>query len=303
MIPDLSNAISAPIGLVGLGRMGLPIAKRLVHKGFDVIAFDICKQRCQLASDAGITVGRSLSELIRHSKVILVCVLGGDAVCDVVNSIEKDRMGKNSGGTFVDLSTTPVNLTKHLAERLLHGHSMGWVDAPVSGGPAKAARGTLALMAGGRTVDVAAVKPILDSLTKHLVHMGPIGAGQAAKMVNQLLALSNYCLLAEALELARIANVDLSLLPKALKGGHADSSLLQEVFPGMASHNYGSASRIGQMAEDLNTVINFAEQFGIGLPVTTRVNQLYEQAVLEGYQDLAGPALAAYYDEFWDGSS
>ena len=133
--------------------------------------------------------------------------------------------------------------------------------------------------------------------------MGPIGAGQAAKMVNQLLALSNYCLLAEALELARIANVDLSLLPKALKGGHADSSLLQEVFPGMASHNYGSASRIGQMAEDLNTVINFAEQFGIGLPVTTRVNQLYEQAVLEGYQDLAGPALAAYYDEFWDGSS
>jgi 3-hydroxyisobutyrate dehydrogenase-like beta-hydroxyacid dehydrogenase len=290
-----------PIGIIGLGRMGLPIAQRLQDRGFQMLGFDLSRERCHLALDVGIAIAPSLPELIHRCKIILVCVLGGDAVIDIVNTIESNQHDVPHGGTLVDLSTTPFQLTKKLAQRLRVSCAIGWVDAPVSGGPTKASQGNLALMAGGCGLDLKKVMPLLKYITKHPVHMGPTGAGQAAKMVNQLLALSNYCLLAEAIELARSADVNLSLIPQALKGGHADSVLLQDVFPGMASHHYGMASRIGQMADDLRTLINYAHELGIALPVATRVHQLYEQAVEEGYEDLAGPALAAYYDHFWEG--
>ncbi len=283
--------------------MGLPISKRLIRKGFDVIAFDISSQRCQLAHQAHIHVVESMSGVTATCEIILVCVLGINAVLDVVCALERDRIATKPGGILIDLSTTSMVQTKLIAQRLRTGTGIRWVDAPVSGGPSKAARGTLAVMAGGNEIDLEAVRPILECLSNHVVHMGPTGSGQAAKMVNQLLALSNYCLLAEALELARTTGLDLSLLPKALKGGHADSVLLHDVFPGMVNHNYGNASRIGQMADDLSSVIRFAEDEGIGLPVANQVHQLYEQAIREGYKDLAGPALAAYYDEFWDASS
>ena len=292
-----------PIGLIGLGRMGLPISKRLLRKGFEVIAFDISSERCQLALESHIHVAKSISAITSLCDIILVCVLGHEAVLDVVCELERDRRRSKCSGVLIDLSTTGIRHTQQMSQRLRSGTGMGWVDAPVSGGPSKASRGVLAVMAGGSEIDLESARPVLECLSKHIVHMGPTGSGQAAKMVNQLLALSNYCLLAEALELARTAGLDLSLLPKALKGGHADSVLLHDVFPGMANHDYGNASRIGQMADDLTSIIKFAEDEGIGLPVASQVHQLYAQAIHEGYEDLAGPALAAYYDQFWDASS
>ncbi|MEE8287171.1 MAG: NAD(P)-dependent oxidoreductase, partial [Gammaproteobacteria bacterium] len=190
------------IGFIGLGLMGQAFTKRLVAAGYTVTGFDIAAEKVEQATRHGVVAATSSADVTSKSDVVLLCVVSTDAVHEavfgsggVVESASADKL-------LVDHSTTIMESTKTMADTLRERSGMGWVDAPVSGGPPAAEAGTLAIMAGGSDADIARITPLMDDLASTFTHLGGVGAGQVTKMVNQILVLNNYCVLAEALALA-----------------------------------------------------------------------------------------------------
>jgi 3-hydroxyisobutyrate dehydrogenase len=208
------------IGFIGLGLMGQAFTRRLVACGHKVTGYDIVPEKIAAAGAHGVEPAGSAAAVARASEFVHVSVMTGDDLAAAVFGPEGVSGGGSSGKVLVDHSTIEVGTTKALAERLRAEAGMGWVDAPVSGGPPAAAAGTLAIMAGGDEADVARVRPVLADLGR-CTHMGPLGAGQVTKMVNQVLVLNTYCLLAEALALAEAGGVDAAMIPEALGAGYA----------------------------------------------------------------------------------
>jgi 3-hydroxyisobutyrate dehydrogenase-like beta-hydroxyacid dehydrogenase len=190
---------------------------------------------------------------------------------------------------LVDHSTTEVATTRDFAARLAAETGMRWVDAPVSGGPPAAQAGTLAIMAGGADADIATVGPVLRALGT-CTHMGPLGAGQVTKMVNQVLVLSNYCVLAEA------GGVDPAKSPSALGAGYAGGNLLERLFPRLVARDFAPAGYARQVLKDLDMVHGLARQLVVPTPMTSQAANLFRTLVAKGHGDLDGIAVLKLYD-------
>jgi 3-hydroxyisobutyrate dehydrogenase-like beta-hydroxyacid dehydrogenase len=203
--------------------------------------------------------------------------------------------GATRGRLLVDHSTTEVAVTKELAARLEAQTGMRWVDAPVSGGPPAAEAGTLAIMAGGDEADVAAARPVLERLGT-CAHMGPRGAGQVTKMVNQVIVLSNYCVLAEALALAEAGGVDASRIPAALGAGYAGSTMLQRLYPRLVARDFTPAGYAFQALKDLDMVHGLAKALQVPTPMTSQAATLFRTLVSKGHGELDGIAVLKLYD-------
>ena len=173
---------------------------------------------------------------------------------------------------------------------------MGWVDAPVSGGPPAAGTGKLAIMVGGNEADVARVKPILDVLGNN-THMGPLGAGQVTKMVNQVLVLNNFCVLAEAVTLARNAGIDPAKVPEALAGGYADSPMFRQFFPRLIEREFAPAGYARQVLKDLDMVVDLAQQTKTPVPISSLSTSLYRMLVAKGHSELDAISILKIYDD------
>ncbi|MGI9423484.1 MAG: NAD(P)-dependent oxidoreductase, partial [Hyphomicrobiaceae bacterium] len=213
------------IGFIGLGLMGQGFIKRLLHSGYPVIGLDVVAEKCTAVQNLGGEIGQSPADLARRADIIEICVT---TPSDVARIVEGDdglaTVSDPRARVVVDHSTTDITTTQRLSATLLASSGIGLVDAPVSGGPLAAESGKLAIMAGGSAADIAIVEPVLTQLGT-FTHMGPVTAGQATKLVNQALVLSNYCVIAEALRLAEAYGVDAAKVPSALATGHAGSNL------------------------------------------------------------------------------
>ncbi|TDJ14028.1 MAG: NAD(P)-dependent oxidoreductase, partial [Gammaproteobacteria bacterium] len=207
------------IGFIGLGLMGQAFTKRLVATGYTVTGFDIVAEKVEQATKHGVVAATSSAEVTSKSDLVLLCVVSTDAVHEVVFGSSGVVESASAGKVLVDHSTTIMANTKVMADALRERSGMGWVDAPVSGGPPAAEAGTLAIMAGGGDSDIARITPLMEDLAGTFTHLGGVGAGQVTKMVNQILVLNNYCVLAEALALAEAAGIDTSKIPEALAAG------------------------------------------------------------------------------------
>ena len=214
-------AIKPKIGFIGLGLMGQGFTQRLIGCGYAVTGFDIAAAKIEQATKHGVSAAGSPAEVAAASDIVLMCVTSTKSVEEAVFGKTGIAEGAQSGSILVDHSTTVVSATRSMAERLKTETGMSWVDAPVSGGPEGAMTGTLAIMAGGAEEDAARIQPIMDALSAAFTLFGPIGSGQVAKMVNQVLVLNNYAVLAEALALAEAGGIDASKIPNALAAGHA----------------------------------------------------------------------------------
>jgi 3-hydroxyisobutyrate dehydrogenase len=170
---------------------------------------------------------------------------------------------------LIDHSTANPEATAQMAERLRAATGAEWVDAPVSGGPGFARERRLTVMAGGSAAAFAAAQPILASYAANVTRLGPCGAGQMAKLLNQAISGVSYVLMAEVLRLAAEASgIEAGLVPQALRGGHGDSMMLHFAYPRMLARDFEPpASFAGTVMMDLHHVIEQAERFGISLPL------------------------------------
>jgi 3-hydroxyisobutyrate dehydrogenase-like beta-hydroxyacid dehydrogenase len=285
------------IGFIGLGLMGQAFTKRLTASGYTVTGFDIVAEKIQQAATHGVIPASSSAEVTSKSDIILMCVVSTDAVHEavfgpggVVESASADKL-------LVDHSTTIVDSTKAMADELRERTGMGWVDAPVSGGPPAAEAGTLAIMAGGSEADIQRITPLMEVLASTFTRLGSVGAGQVTKMVNQILVLNNYCVLAEALALAEAAGIDASKIPEALAPGHAGSNLLKAAFPRMIARDFEPAGYARQILKDLDMVHDIAKTLKVPTPMSSQAASLFRILVSKGHAEKDGIAVLKLYDQ------
>ena len=258
------------VGFIGLGLMGQAFTKRLTACGYEVNGYDIVSEKMASAAGRGVRAMGSPAEVARASDVVQICVMTKDDLAAAVFGVE----GIASGGVA----------------------GMGWIDAPVSGGPPAAEAGTLAIMAGGNPADITKVEPVMADLAGVFTHMGPVGAGQITKMVNQVLVLTNYCVLAEALALAEAGGVDAAKIPAALATGHAGSNMLKNLYPRLLERDFEPAGYARQILKDLGMVHDLAQQLKVPTPMASQAASLFEILVSKGHGELDGIAVLKLYD-------
>jgi 3-hydroxyisobutyrate dehydrogenase len=288
---------STRAGLVGLGIMGAPIARRLRQKGVPLTVWNLEPERFAEVEAAGAVWADSPADVWRASEVVFTCVLGDDAIESVC--LGEQGFARAEGATvLVDLSTTSPEATEKVSSGLAGATGAAWVDAPMSGGPQAAEEGNLTLMIGGEEETCGRVLPLFELLSPNITRMGELGAGQKTKIVNQAIVGANYVLMAEILAVMRKAGMDPSLLPGALKGGMADSTILQRIYTQMAAEDFDPPrSYARQLSKDLKSVAQFVEEMGLELPVMqTGVRQYRDWADAgNGMED--GASVSRLYDK------
>jgi 3-hydroxyisobutyrate dehydrogenase-like beta-hydroxyacid dehydrogenase len=203
--------------------------------------------------------------------------------------------GSLSGKTVVDFSTTTMEVTHRVANAIAEAGG-AFVDAPVSGGPGAAEAGSLAIMAGGDEGVVERARPVLEALGQ-VTHMGATGAGQATKLVNQALCLTNYCVVAEGLRLAEAYGVDARKIPAALAPGLANSAVLQVIFPRMVEGDFAPRGYARQILKDLEMLHEATRAQHLAMPMASLATTLFRMLVAQGKSELDGAAVVTLLPE------
>lgn len=278
------------VGLIGLGLMGVGFAKRLLATGRKVVGYDLDPARCSEAAALGVDLAASPAELARRSNRIGISVTTSKAVLDVVTGADGILSAAPiTDGVVIDFSTTEIGVTRKLGEALA-AKGIAFIDAPVSGGPGAAEAGTLAIMAGGTAQAIATARPLAESFGL-FTHMGDIGAGQATKLVNQALVLTNYCIVAEGLRLAEAYGVDASRIPAALAPGLGNSAVLQAVMPRMIAEDFAPRGYARQVLKDLELLMEAGSEHHLAMPMVAQATTLYRLLVAQGHSELDGIAV------------
>jgi 3-hydroxyisobutyrate dehydrogenase-like beta-hydroxyacid dehydrogenase len=286
---------SKRIGFIGLGLMGQGFVKRLCARGRAVIGYDRVADKIEAAKRHGVIPAGSPAEVAAAADIVHICVMTKTDLEAAVFGEAGIAENATSDKILVDHSTTPVDATKAFAERLFEKTGMAWIDAPVSGGPPAAEAGTLAIMAGGEDGAIARASPVLADLGQ-ATHMGPIGAGQATKMVNQVIVLNNFCILAEALALAEAGGVDARKIPEALGRGYAGSNMLEKLFSRMIDRDFAPAGYLFQCMKDLDMVHDFAKGLNAPTPMSSQAASLFRIMMSKGCGELDAISVLKLYD-------
>jgi 3-hydroxyisobutyrate dehydrogenase len=204
--------------------------------------------------------------------------------------------GLDAGKLVVDHSTVSASATRRLADAVA-GVGASWIDAPVSGGSEGAANGTLSIMVGGDVADVERARPFMESFGTSIVHLGPVGAGQMAKQVNQVLVVGNALAVSEALLLAKAGGLDLDATIEAVKGGAAGSWMLSNRGPQVVDRDWRPGFTIDLQQKDLRLVLESADELAVPLPATSLVFQLYRALQRRGLGHEGNHALVKALEE------
>jgi 3-hydroxyisobutyrate dehydrogenase-like beta-hydroxyacid dehydrogenase len=256
------------LGFVGIGLMGEAMTRRLLDQGYQVTVWNLEPERLTTVVPHGAIAAASPAAVTRASDLVLMCVLHADAVESCVFGPNGIASAATGSQRLVDLSTADPARTRAMAERLRRETGMAWVDAPLSGGPPAARKGTMTVMAGGASEDIEAIRPLMADMAANFTHMGPSGAGQTAKLINQAIVGAGFVLMAEAVTLAAAAGIDTAKLPACLAGGMADSTLLQRIYPQMLARAFEPPTSYGsQLLKDLKAVKDFAHGLDLDLPL------------------------------------
>ncbi len=286
------------IGFIGLGLMGQGFTRRLVESGFKVTGYDVMANKVKAAAAHGVVGAVSPAAVAAASDIVLVCVTSTDAVQEAVFGDDGIAETTGHGKVLVDHSTTEIEATKRFAADLEQDCGMKWVDAPVSGGPGAAAAGTLAIMAGGDDEAIRKIQPVMARLASTFTHMGDVGAGQVTKMINQVLVLTNYCVIAEAIRLGEKCGIDVAKIPEALATGHAGSNLLKDVTPRLVARDFAPRGFVRQVLKDLDMVHDLAKDVKAPTPMVSQATSLYRLMVARGHSELdACAVMRLYLDE------
>jgi 3-hydroxyisobutyrate dehydrogenase len=278
------------LGFIGLGLMGTAMSLRLLEKGWAVNVWNLEPESIALVVDAGAAGKTSPAEVTRDSDIVLMCVLHTEAVEQCVFGRDGIAVTASANKILIDHSTIDPVKSGQFAERLQAETGMAWIDAPVSGGPGAAREGTLTVMAGGNAGSVAATAAVMSDLAANFTHVGPSGAGQAAKVINQAIVGTTYVMMAEALMLAEAAGIDAAKLPQCLAGGHADGTLLQQLYPRMQARSFDPPLAYArQLLKDMLAVQSETRRFGLDLPLIERAVEQH-RAHVAGGNEMADPA-------------
>jgi 3-hydroxyisobutyrate dehydrogenase len=275
------------IAFIGIGVMGGPMARHLASQGHEITVYNRSPIKAEAWVDAhGGRTAASPLEAARDQDAVITCVGNDDDLAEVTLGREGAFRSMRTGSVFVDHTTVSARIARQLA---VEGKSrdIHCVDAPVSGGQAGAENGTLSIMCGGRDAAVEAARPLMQAYAGRITHVGPAGAGQTTKMVNQIAIAGVIQGLSEALRFAQHADLDLDKVFDAISGGAAASWQMLNRWETMAKDEFDFGFAVDWMRKDLGLAIDEARTNGATLPVASLVDQFYAdlQAMGAGRQD------------------
>lgn len=273
------------LGFVGIGLMGEAMTRRLLDRGWQVTVWNLERERLDLVTPHGAVAAASPADVIAAADIVLMCVLDGEAVRHCVFGPHGLATARGTAGKLlIDLSTIDPAATQEMAARAAHDAGLAWLDCPVSGGPGAAREGSMAIMAGGAPHDFERARAVLADLGANVTHMGPTGAGQTTKIINQAIVGAGYVLMAEAALLAEAAGIDAARLPECLAGGFADSVLLRKLYPRIQRRDFDPpAAYARQLQKDLKAVGEFAREHGCDLPLVEQARARFDAYVASGH--------------------
>jgi 3-hydroxyisobutyrate dehydrogenase len=261
------------IGVVGLGTMGGAMAHNIARAGFPLTVWNRTPERTRAFEVLGIPVASTPAALGGAVDVVLVCVSDSPDVESVLFGPDGVASGAPPGSLVIDCSTIDPEAARRFAARLGQ-QGVAFVDAPVTGGSEGARDGTLAILVGGEVASVERARPILAAIGQTMTHFGPVGAGQAAKAVNQVIVAGTYIGVAEGMVLAIKAGLDPEQVVAALSGGAGQSWILTNRSHRMLANDYPPGFQVALHLKDLTIALSMARDTGTVLPVTALVAQL-----------------------------
>ena len=283
------------VALIGCGVMGGAIGTRLCEVGETLTVFDVDAARMQALAERDAVAAGSASEAASESDYVILSLNTAAIVREAVFGPHGAAEGARPGTLIIDMSSIDPPSTQTLAAEAAR-MGLRWVDCPLSGGAPKALAGRLTVMAGGAGEDFEASKAVMRHLCANFTHMGPSGAGQTTKLINQVLCALHFMAVAEATRLALDAGVDATRIPEALGGGRADSTILQEFMVKFASRDYTPTGRIDNMVKDLNGVQDLARATGTAMPLTAACAEIHRLLDSAGLGGADNAALMKYFD-------
>ena len=283
------------IGFVGLGVMGRPMVRNLIKAGYKVIAYDLNAQAVREAVQSGATAGASVRDIAGTVSRLITMLPDSPDVRAVILGPGGAIETLKPGATVVDMSTISPQVTREIAEALAQ-RGVTFFDAPVSGGAKGAIEGTLSIMVGGPQSAFELTLPVLRAMGTTITWMGEAGAGQCTKMCNQLMTAMHIQAVAEALALARAEGIDLPRLHQVLKGGAANSWILENLGPLMLERDTRPNFRIDLHTKDLKIVIDAAFRRNVPVPGTMLCSSLFLETRAHGEGSLGNQCLFRAYD-------
>ncbi|HSV92275.1 MAG TPA: 2-hydroxy-3-oxopropionate reductase [Desulfobacterales bacterium] len=283
------------IGFIGLGIMGRPMAANLMKAGFQLVVYDVARDRLTDALANGAQPGTSPADVAGRSEVVITMLPNSPHVREVALGPRGIVEGARRGSILIDMSSiAPATAREVAASLAVKGVEM--LDAPVSGGEPKAVDGTLAIMVGGEARVFEQVKGIFLKMGSSAVYCGGIGSGNVTKIANQIIVALNIAAMSEALVLATKAGVNPETVFNAIKGGLAGSTVLNAKAPMVLDGNFKPGFRIELHIKDLQNALDTAHELGVPIPLTGQVMEFMQALKIDGKAGQDHSGIVQFYE-------
>lgn len=284
------------IGFIGLGIMGKPMARNLLKAGYELIVMDINPVAVEELEALGAESVKTAAELAARTKIIITMLPNSPHVKAVALGEGGIIEGASAGTVLIDMSSIAPQASKEIAGALaVKGIEM--LDAPVSGGEPKAISGTIAVMVGGKKEVFDAHYDLMMTMAASAVYVGETGAGNIAKLCNQVVVAINIAAVSEAMVLAKKAGVSPDLVYQAIRGGLAGSTVMDAKAPMMMDRNFNPGFRIDLHIKDLNNVLETAHNVGVPLPLSSQVMEIMQAIKQDGCGVQDHSSIVKFYEK------
>ncbi len=279
------------VAFIGLGTMGIPMALNIINAGFDLTVHNRTREKEEAPANAGARRAGSPREAAAGAEVVITCVSDTPDVEAVILGENGVVHGAEAGSIVVDMSTISPSATRQIAE-VLGEKGIKMIDAPVSGGSEGAQKGTLSIMVGGEAEDLEKVDQVLRAMGTTITHIGPVGAGQLTKAINQIVVGGTFWSVAEGVILGIKAGLDMDKVIQAVGGGAAGSWALSNRSKNMIKNDYPLGFKVELHRKDLNIALEIARELGVTMPLTAYLEQVETGLIARGHanEDLSAVA-------------
>ena len=279
------------VAVVGLGAMGLPVARCLLRKGFGVRGFDVRAAALDALQAAGGETCASPAEAGSDARIAMLVVLNADQVEQVMFGADGLVHSLAPGTVVASMATMSPERTRSLGARAV-SEGLRWLDTPISGGTQRAAEGSLTTMVGGEANDLERARAMLQAFSRHVFHLGPVGSGATAKMVNQMLVYCHLAAAVEAMTLCRKAGADAQAVYDVICTAMGASAIFESRIPRLIDGTLESGGSMRIAMKDLAIVEDTARELGMPTLMTAQATQLYRAAAAMGFIDADDLAVA-----------
>lgn len=284
------------IGFVGLGIMGKPMAKNLIKDGYEVICYDFNQSNMDEVAAAGASTAKNSQELANQSDIVITMLPNSPNVEAALFSEEGIAAGIIEGKIVIDMSSINPVSSQRFAEKLA-GLGVEFLDAPVSGGEPKAIDGTIAVMVGGKKKVFDQCYELLLSMASSVTYIGEVGAGNIAKLANQIIVAINIAAVGEALSFATKAGADPELVYQGIRGGLAGSTVMDAKSPMILNRDFDPGFRIELHIKDLQNALDTSHMINAGIPLTAQLMEIMQVLKNDGLEKKDHSAIACYYEK------